>query len=313
MSSIPSYKIFAPATVANVGSGFDIFSFAVSQPGDIIEFKPRHDSELVIENKTDNFPKIPLKAVENVTSFTMSRLLRDKGSTQGFDIIFHQKIRPGSGLGSSAASSCAGLFYLNSALELGMSTNELIDYAREGERLACGSPIADNVSSCMNGGFNLIRSQDPLDIVSIDFPKDLFVVCVHPEIEVLTQDARNVIPESIPLKIATAQWSQTAAMVAGLYQKDFDLIARATEDLVVEPHRKDLIKGFDEVKKAVLQNGGLNCSISGAGPTLFSFCRNKNDAERIAQIMFETFHYLSINSDVYVNTIDPQGIKILED
>ena len=312
MSDITSHKIYAPATVANVGSGYDVFSFAIPSPGDIIEFIPRIDNGIKIVNKTTSFPKMPLDPKENVTSHAMKNLMSDHSIDHGFDIVFHQKIRPGSGLGSSAASSCAGVFYLNEVLELDLSNERLIDYAREGERLACGSPIADNVASCINGGFNLVRSQDPLEVVTIDFPKDLFVVCIHPEMEILTEKARAVVPKTIDLEIAISQWSQTAALVAGLYKNDLELIGRATKDIVVEPHRKKLIKGFADVKQAAMKNGALNCSISGAGPTLFSFCRSNSDAQLIAEKMSNAFSHLNTDSDVYINKIDPKGIRILE-
>lgn len=311
MSDLPSHKIYAPATVANVGSGYDVFSFAISEPGDIIEIIPRDDHELKVSNKTSNFPSMPLEPAGNVTSHSMKLMMKDSGIERGFDILFHQKIRPGSGLGSSAASSCAGVFYLNQVLGLGLSHEQLISYAREGERLACGSPIADNVASCINGGFNLIRSQEPLEVIRLDFPEELFVVCIHPEIEVLTEKARAVVPNVIDLDVAISQWSNTAALVAGLYKKDLDLIGKATADHVVEPHRKNLIKGFDDVKKVAIQNGALNCSISGAGPTLFSFCRSNSNAQLIAQKMSEAFVHHGIASDVYINNIDPKGIRIL--
>ena len=311
MSDIKPLKICSPATIANVGSGYDIFSIAINEPADIIEFMPISGSEIQIVNEAVSFPNMPLQASENATTVPMSLLMKDHGINQGFKVIFKEKIRPGSGLGSSAASSCAGVFYLNHVFNLGLSIQDVVNYAREGERLVCGSPIADNVAACMLGGFNLIRSQNPLEIVQLDFPQDLYVACVHPEIEILTADARAVLPESIPLKLAVEQWAQTAALVAGMSKGDFDLIAKGTSDFVVEPHRKKLITGFDELKNEVLKLGALNCSISGAGPTLFSFCRTKKDAQLIADKMKAQFAILNVKSDVYTSTINTDGIKVI--
>jgi len=311
MSNIESLKIFAPATIANVGSGYDIFSIAINVPGDIIEFVPTDKHDIQIINEAVSFPKMPLNPDENACTVPMKLLMKEKGLEQGFRVVFKEKIRPGSGLGSSAASSCAGVYYLNRIYNLGLSKEELVNFAREGERVACGSPISDNVAACLNGGFNLIRSQNPLEIVHLDFPTDLYIACVHPEIEVLTSEARAVLPDYIPVKLAVEQWAQTATLVAGMAKNDLDLISKGTKDYVVEPHRKKLISGFETVKSEVLKLGALNCSISGAGPTLFSFCRSKEDAELIAVKMKEQFATQNVNSDVYVSTINSDGIKVI--
>ena len=312
MSDLPSLKIYAPATIANLGSGYDIFSIALNEPGDIIEFIPRSDNEIHIVNEAASFPNMPLDIEMNATTVPMMQLMNDHGIKAGFDIVFKQKIRPGSGLGSSAASSCAGVFYLKKAFGLTEITNqELVNYAREGERIACGSPIADNVASCINGGFNLVRSLDPFDLIELDFPRNIWLAVVHPEIEILTSESRAVLPSQIKLETAVKQWAQTAALVAGMSKGDFDLIAKATDDFVVEPKRKELINGFDQIKSEALENGALNCSISGAGPSLFSFCRSKELAELIALKMKAAFAIQNIKSDVYTSTINADGIKVI--
>lgn len=306
-------KIFAPATIANIGSGYDVMSLAVDQPGDIIEVREREDNNLVIHNECNDFPEMPLDPEKNVTSYTMNLLLKEVQVQKGFDIIFHQKIRPGSGLGSSAASSCAGIYALNELFGFGISDEKLVRLASEGERLACGSPILDNVSACMLGGVLLIRSFEPLDIVRLKYPIDLFIAIVHPHQEILTQKAREVVPDEVPLDSAIRQWANTAALVSGFASSDFDLIARSTEDVIVEPHRKKLIKGFDSVKKVALENGGLNCSISGAGPTLFSFCENENVAADISQKMADEFLNQGISADPYHSKINADGIKMVSE
>ncbi|MEM7163422.1 MAG: homoserine kinase [Bacteroidota bacterium] len=311
MSEIQSYKVFSPATVANVGSGYDIFSLAINEPGDIIEFIPNELGVLRIENRSRSFLNMPLNPDENATTVPMALMLKDHQITKGFDVVFHQKIRPGSGLGSSAASSVAGVFYLNKVLQLNLSSVEQINYAREGERVACGSPIADNVAACLNGGFNLIRSQDPLEVFALNYPKDLYLACVHPELEILTSESRAILPKEVSLKSAVEQNAQSAALVAGMASNNLDLISKGTTDILVEPHRKKLIKGFDELKKIVLANGGMNCSISGAGPSLFSFCRNHEVASLIATEMNSFFNNIGITSDVYISTINTDGIKVM--
>ena len=306
-------KIFAPATIANIGSGYDIMSLAINQPGDIIEFIKREDQELYIHNKCEEFPDLPLDPAENVTTYAMSVMMEEFHINRGFDIIFHQKIRPGSGLGSSAASSCAGVFALNELLNLEIQVEQLIKYASEGERLACGTPILDNVTSCMKGGVSLIRSFEPIDIVDLEYPKDLFIAYVHPYIKVLTEQARSAVPKEVGLELATQQWANTAGLVAGLASSDFKLIGRSTQDVVVEPFRKSLIKGFDNVKRAALSNGGLNCSISGAGPALFSFCENEDIARQVSEKMQLAFDEVGISAESYHSTINSEGIKVLSE
>jgi len=217
----------------------------------------------------------------------------------------------GSGLGSSAASSVAALLAVNKILGEPLTKEELIPFAMEGERLACGAAHADNVAPALLGGFTLIRSYDPLDVIKIKTPKNLFSAVIHPHVEVSTEDARKILKKQITLKQAITQWGNTAGLIAGLLQEDLGLIARSLQDVVIEPIRSLLIPGFNEVKAAALKAGALGCSISGSGPSIFALANSISKAQYIAKNMENEILKMKIKCDVFVSPINHEGAKIL--
>ena len=217
----------------------------------------------------------------------------------------------GSGLGSSAASAVAGVFAANKLLQNVLSKEQLLPFAMEGERIACGAAHADNVAPCMLGGIVLIRTHNPLDIVTLPCPEKLFITVVHPHVELLTKDARAVLKKKISLKDGIQQWANTASFVAALYEKNYPLIGRSVQDLVAEPYRADLIPKFYKVKEAALANGAIACSISGSGPSIFALSEGKKSCERIAAAMSKAFATAKIASDIYSSSINKSGAKTI--
>ncbi len=306
-----SIKVFAPASVGNVACGFDVFGFAIDKPGDEVIAKLIDKPSVTISKISGDQGKLPLDPDKNTASVAITQFLKQCNSHQGIDIELHKKMPLGSGLGSSAASAVAGVVAANELLGNPLSTKELLPFAIAGERVASGSVHADNVAPSLLGGFILIRSYDPLDIIPISTPPDLVCTVVHPQIEIRTEEARKILPHQIPLKSAIQQWGNTAGLIAGMLNSDYDLIGRSLQDVVVEPVRASLIPGFYKVKKAALEAGALGCSISGSGPSLFALSSDFAVAEKIGSAMQNVFTKENIESDVYISKINCEGAKVI--
>ncbi|MBC6995834.1 homoserine kinase [Neolewinella lacunae] len=307
-------RVFAPATVANVAVGFDILGFAINRPGDeiVARFNPDHPG-LVITAITGTGDKVlPYAVEENTAGVAAQRLLEHLGQTElGIDLEIHKRMPFGSGLGSSAASAAGAVVAVNELLGAPLSRESLLYFAVLGEEVADGSFHADNVAPCLVGGITLIRSNDSLDIHHLPVPGNLQVAVVHPDIEILTRDARAVLSDQVSLKTAILQMGSLASFITALYTNDLPLLGRSLHDYIVEPQRKQLIKGFDEVKQVALQRGALGCSISGAGPSVFALCDSGYLAQAAGQAMQEAFARHGVSSQLYVSPINQEGVVIL--
>jgi homoserine kinase len=304
-------KVFASATVANVACGFDVLGFAVDNPGDEVIVKLKSGSGVKISKITGDGGKLSLDAEKNTAGVSIVRFLHHLKSKQGVEVSLNKKMPLGSGLGSSAASAVAGVFAINQLLGMPMSQQDLLPFAMEGERLACGSAHADNVAPSLLGGFVLIRSYDPLDVIKIPTPPNLFCTIIHPQIEVQTKDARDILRKKILMSDAIIQWGNVAGLIAGLMKSDYELIGRSMHDVIVEPIRSILIPGFDQAKSNALKAGALGCGISGSGPSIFALSKSTAVAEKVGKSMKEVFDALNIGSEVYVSKINNSGPQII--
>ncbi len=304
--------VFAPATVANLACGFDVMGLAICAPGDEVTVQFNRLKKIRIRKISGDKGRLATDAAKNTASVAIQALNDDLHIDQGFDVTIKKKMPLGSGLGSSAASAVAGVFAANELLGRPFSRTELVPFAMMGEKMACGAAHADNVAPSMMGGIVLIRSYAPLDLISLPVPKKLVVVVVHPHVEVLTKDARAVIPKKIFLHEGVAQWANTAALTAGLFQSDFDLIARSVHDSVAEPNRAALIPRFFEVKNAAMMNGAIACSISGSGPSVFAFVEGMSLAKQIALAMRKEFLKGKIKSDAFISPVNTKGVHIVK-
>ena len=306
-----SVTVFAPATVANVACGFDIFGFAVNEPGDVAKVTLRENPGVEITRITGDDGKLPRTAEKNTAGFAALRYLETIKSQQGVSIELHKKMPLSSGLGSSAASAVAVLFAINTLFDNRLTKSELLSIAMQSEKLACGAAHADNAAPALFGGFLLIRENNPPDIVELPVPENLYCTIIHPEIEINTADARNILAPNVPLKDAVKQWANTAGLVAGLYRKDLTLISRSMNDYIIEPQRARLIPHFYEMKKAALDSGALGCSISGSGPSLFALSNSQEIAQKIAGSMSAVLANYKICNQIYISTINTEGPKII--
>jgi len=315
-----SVTVFAPATVANVACGFDVFGFAVHEPGDVVKVSLSARPGVEITSITGDGGQLPKSAAKNTAGFAAIRYLETIQSDRGVAIELHKKMPLSSGLGSSAASAVAVLFAINALFDNRLTKAELLGIAMQAEKVACGAAHADNVAPALFGGFVLIRDSgsgrtpsenQPPDIVELPVPENLFCTIIHPEVEVRTADARNILSPNVPLKEAIRQWANTAGLVAGLFRHDYALIGRALQDVVIEPQRAGLIPHFYELKQAALANGALCCSISGSGPSVFALSASQTVATQIAQAMQSVMNNHGIGNQVYVSHINTQGPEII--
>jgi homoserine kinase len=302
-------KVFCPATIANISCGFDVLGVALDTIGD--EMIIRKTKEKGIRISKLEGQDLPMETHFNVAGVAGLALLAVSDYDGGFEIEIYKKIKAGSGIGSSAASSAGAVWGMNQLLDKPFSSLELVKFAMEGERLASGVAHADNVAPALFGGFTLVRSYEPLDIISLPTPDELFATVIHPQIEVKTSDSRKILKTTINLEEGIKQWGNLGGLVAGLFTSDYELISRCLEDHIVEPIRSILIPGFDTVKTTAIKNGALGCGISGSGPSIFSFSKGESTARNVAKAMQEVYEKIGIGFEIHVSKINTSGIKQL--
>jgi len=298
--------VHCPATVANLVCGFDVLGLCLEDPADEMELTLLPDRKIVIQS-ADGYP-LPEDPALNTAGAPLLEMLKEIPENLGFEVIIHKKIKPGSGLGSSAASAAGAVAGANLLLKKRFSDQDLLRFALFGEKVASGVKHADNVAPCLFGGITLVRSIHPLDIVQLSYPT-LYLAVVHPQIEVKTSDARQILRKEVQLKAAIRQWGNIAGLVTGLLQKDYDLVGRSLEDVIIEPVRSMLIPGFDEVKAGCLSDGALGGGISGSGPSIFMLNKQEEHAVQNANFMKSVFSRLGIDSITYVTRINPHGVR----
>jgi homoserine kinase len=302
-----SVKVFAPATIANIVCGFDVLGLALNDPADEMQLTIS-DTPGIRIGHIDTFD-LPLIPEQNVAGVSLIELMQELDHNYGFELLINKNIKPGSGLGSSAASAAGVVVAANHLLGNIFSKEDLVRFAMAGEKLASGVKHADNISPAIYGGVTLIRSIFPLDIISLKAPP-MFVAVVHPQIEVKTSDAREILRKEVLLKNAIKQWGNIAGLVAGLLNGDYGLISRSLEDVIIEPVRSMLIPGFDDVKKRSIDAGALGGGISGSGPSIFMLCEERPTALKVEKIMKDIYESTGLKYHTYVTTINNEGIKI---
>ncbi|WP_295182465.1 homoserine kinase [uncultured Christiangramia sp.] len=302
-------KIFAPATVANLSCGFDVLGCCLQNVGDEMLLKKNDLNQLRITKITG--ADLPMEINKNVAGVAILAFLDRLGSKQGFDIEIHKKIRSGSGIGSSAASSAGAVYAVNKLLDDPFTNNELIEFAMQGELLASGNAHADNVAPALLGGFSLVRSYAPLEILALPAPSEIRMVVLHPMIEIKTRDSRAIIKQNVTLASAIAQWGNLGAFVSALYTNDYKLMGRSLHDAIVEPVRSILIPYFDELKKLALDNGALGFGISGSGPSVFAMCQGDSAAEEVKSAYLNFLQDKEMGFELHVSEINKTGIRIL--
>lgn len=314
-------KIKSPATVANMVCGFDILGFAVESPYDEMEMRlvPRAAGQTIAEAikifNIDSY-NLPTEPEKNVAGAALIALIEEYEEKQlgntllAFEVKINKLIKPGSGVGSSAASSAGAVVGANHLLNNIFTKDDLVRFAMNGEKVASGVKHADNIAPCIFGGVTLVRSIFPLEIIALPSPS-LHVTIVHPQIEVRTADARSILRQNVQLKDAIKQWGNIAGLVAGLMKGDYDLIGRSLEDVIIEPVRSILIPGFDELKQACKEAGALGGGISGSGPSIFFLSKEKDTALKVEQAMKDLYTRLGLAHHTYVTSINQAGVQII--
>lgn len=300
--------VSAPATVANVVCGFDVLGFALEEPTDLMTVRIIPEKTIKITNLDDfNLPTEPEK---NVAGAALLAMLERLPENIGFEVEITKRIKPGSGIGSSAASAGGAVVAANHLIENRFSKLELVEFAMCGEQIASGVKHADNVAPCIYGGFTLVREHYPLDVIELDFPT-LFVTIIHPQIEVKTSDAREILKQQVSLKDASRQWGNVAGLIAGLLKGDYELISRSMKDNIIEPIRSILIPKFDKIKSESKSAGALGGGISGSGPSVFMLSRTKQQAELVEESMHRIYSKTDVKFNTYVTRINPHGVSLI--
>jgi len=302
-------KVLAPATIANLVCGFDILGMALKAPFDEMTVSLTDEPGVIIKH-TDQF-NLPEEPEKNVSGVALMALMEEYKKPVGFHLTIHKHIKPGSGLGSSAASSAGAVVAANHLLGNIFSNQDLVRFAMNGEKMAGGVKHADNVSPCIYGGVTLIRSIFPLDIIPLNVP-DLFITIVHPQIEVRTSDSRQILRKEVQLKNAIKQWGNIGGLIMGFMKNDIGLIGRSMEDVIIEPVRSILIPGFDEVKVKCKEAGSIGGGISGSGPSIFMLSKDEATAQKVEATMKEIYEKIGVDYKTYVTAINPEGVKVVD-
>ncbi len=304
----PGIKIFAPASVANVAVGFDILGFALEKPGDEIIIREGNKPGLVITEIQGAGGKLPYDIMKNTAGYAAYRLLEHIGETdRPLEMEIHKKMPFGSGLGSSAASAAGGVYAVNEFLNTGLSKQEILRFAVEGEQIADGAFHADNVGPSLLGGMILIRDNETLDIKKLHIPPGLYAAVIYPHVEVLTRESRGILKQEVNFKDVIRQQGNLGAFVAGMYTSDYGMISRSLQDLLVEPQRAHLIPHFYEMKEKVLAAKALGFSISGAGPSMFALCDNSGIAESVLEEAEKLYSDKKVAITTYLSKINHEG------
>jgi homoserine kinase len=302
-------KIFSPATVANVACGFDVLGFCLDSVGDEMVIR-KVDKKGIKITKIEGF-NLPLETKLNVAGVSALAMYEAINPDYGFEIEIHKNLKPGSGIGSSAASAVGSVFGMNELLGRPFSKTELTQFAIKGEALASKSEHADNLAPAIFGGFTLVKSLSPLDILQIPSPHNLYATIIHPQIEIKTSESRAILPKEVKLQDAVTQWANFGSLIHSLHMNDYELMQKSLHDVIVEPHRSKLIPHYNEVKNEALNAGAIGAGISGSGPSIFSLCEGFETANNVRNVMNNVYSRTGIEFDTYVSKINTEGVKIL--
>lgn len=312
-SEIVRTSAFAPGSIGNVGPGLDVLGAAVTGAGDTVVAE-WHDRPgvTILDAGAPDLPTEATRHTAGVAALAVLRAATALGRPQparGIALRVHKGLPLSAGQGGSAASAVAGAAAVNALLGSPLDTLALLLASLEAEEMAAGRHL-DNIAPSLLGGFVLVRSLDPIDVVSLPAPPTLRVVLAHPDQRLRTADARSVLPREIPRGIVVHQLAQVGAMVAALHSADLALLGRALDDRIAEPARAALLPGFLAAKAAALGAGALGASISGSGPTAFALCDGDEVATRVAAAMEQGYADAGVRALVRMARIDADGARI---
>lgn len=302
-------KLFSPATVANVACGFDVLGFCLDTIGDEMIIRKSEKKGIRI-TKIEGYD-LPFATGENVAGVSALAMYNILSPSCGFEIEIYKKIKPGSGIGSSAASAAGSVYGINVLLGRPLNKTQLTYFAMKGEALASQCEHADNLAPAIFGGFTLVKSVDPLQVLELPTPADLYATLIHPQIEIKTSESRAVLPKNIPLDKAIVQWANVGSLVHALHTSDYGLIKTSLHDVLIEPHRKQLIPYFDKVKFAAMEADALGCAISGSGPSIFALSKGETVAKDVEEAIRHVYSGTGVEFATYVSPINTEGIRTI--
>lgn len=303
-------KVFSPGSITNLSCGYDILGVCLNNRGDEITVTKTENKGIIIKSN-DNY-NISNDINKNVAGIAAQALLKKTSTEFGFEIEIKKGIKPGSGIGSSAASSAGTVFAINQLLDSPFSQLDLIKFSMEGEKFVSDSYHADNVAPIIFGGITLVRSISEIDVIKLPTPKSLEVIIIRPNIEIKTSDSRKVLRKKIKIEEMVQQSANLGSFVSSLYNEDFNLMSRSIVDIIAEPNRRILIPEFDNIIKLSKINGAIAAGISGSGPSIFSLSKDTNISEKILKATTDHYNKLGISYDGFISKINTTGIKILE-
>lgn len=303
-------KVFSPGSITNLSCGYDILGVCLNNRGDEITVTKTENKGIIIKSN-DNY-NISNDINKNVAGIAAQALLKKTSTEFGFEIEIKKGIKPGSGIGSSAASSAGTVFAINQLLDSPFSQLDLIKFSMEGEKFVSDSYHADNVAPIILGGITLVRSISEIDVIKLPTPKSLEVIIIRPNIEIKTSDSRKVLRKKIKIEEMVQQSANLGSFVSSLYNEDFNLMSRSIVDIIAEPNRRILIPEFDNLIKLSKINGAIAAGISGSGPSIFSLSKDTNISEKILKATTDHYNKVGISYDGFISKINTTGIKILE-
>ena len=303
-------KLRAYATVANLSCGFDVLGLCLNNPFDEITIQKTDDRKVSINILDSPYKNIPSEPHKNTGGVPGQLIIKDLKLSYGFNISIKKGIPLCGGLGSSAATASGVVFGINHLLENKLSTKEMLKYAIEGEKVSVSTAHADNIAPCLLGGLTLIKDTKSLDVIKLSI-SEFYIVVIHPNIKISTEDARNILPEEISLRTAIKQCGELGSLIYAFSINDVSLIKKSMNDFIIEPIRKKLIKGFDEIKHNALSMGAVGCSISGSGPSIFALCETKEIAQKISNYSSEYYSSINLDCDTYISSINQNGPQIV--
>ena len=303
-------KVFSPGSITNLSCGYDILGVCLNNRGDEITVTKTENKRIIIKSN-DNY-NISNDINKNVAGIAAQALLKKTSTEFGFEIEIKKGIKPGSGIGSSAASSAGTVFAINQLLDSPFSQLDLIKFSMEGEKFVSDSYHADNVAPIILGGITLVRSISEIDVIKLPTPKSLEVIIIRPNIEIKTSDSRKVVKKKVKIEEMVQQSANLGSFVSSLYSEDFNLMSRSIVDIIAEPNRRILIPEFDNIIKLSKINGAIAAGISGSGPSIFSLSKDTNISEKILKATTDHYNKLGISYDGFISKINTTGIKILE-
>ena len=299
-------ELKACATVANLSCGFDILGLCLNEPYDEIIIMKNNDKVVKLEILDSPYKNIPIDPNLNTGGVPAQKIIKDLNLDFGFNIQIKKGIPLCGGLGSSAATASGVVYGINKLLDNKLSNKQMLFYSLEGEKVSVSNAHADNIAPCLLGGLTLIKNTNPLDIIKIPI-SDFYIAAIHPDIKINTEYSRNILPEKITINQAVKQWGEIASLVYGFSINDIEIIKRSMNDFIIEPIRKKLINGFDDIKKSALDLGALGCSISGSGPTIFALCESYEIAKKISEYSKDYYSSIKLECDTYISNINKVG------